>query len=171
MSLLSRAPRQVYEVHGEDDYLADDSVAPSKYTVHQLDASVEGSRSGRVLGLALLVVVTLGALALVLLHVSHTSAGRQSVAERRVSSAATRRAAPDPLTTALPEVHTPQVHTPPYSKRHTRASTSSAARPRRRDKRIVGGHAQPPKIVVIGQAGDRSSPVPAWAAGEFDFER
>ncbi len=159
MSLWSRAPRQVYMVHGEDDYVAHDD-APSEGTIPQLDTSVEGSRSGGVLGLTLLVLVTIGAVALVLLSLSHGPTGRQSVAERRAASGDTRRAFPDPPTTAPPEVHRP-----PYPRRHARASISPVVRPRRRDQRIARGYAKAHEIMIVPAGGQ------PLAGGEFDFER
>jgi hypothetical protein len=163
MSLWSRAPRQVYEVHGEDDCLAEDGAPPGERPAPELSASAKGSRSGRVLGLAFLVMVTLGAVAIVSLSLSHAPSGRQYTAERESSPRAARRAFPDPPTTAPPEVHRP-----PYSKRHARAPISAAAHPRRRHRRIAGRHAETPKI-PIGPAGGQPSGTPT--RGEFDFER
>lgn len=116
MSLWHRAPREVYRVYGEDEYLAEEAApggdrsaenathagggspvqgvgadqdvsligdppsfeAPSSPSspftlpgaVHAV-APYEFSRSGRLFGLGLLVVVTVGALALVVLNASH----------------------------------------------------------------------------------------------------
>ena len=166
MSLWSRAPRQVYEVYGEDDHFLDEGAPPSECAVRELDASVEDSRQGRLLGLALLAAVTLGAAVLVLLHVSHTPPTRQPVAERHAFSGAERPALPDVPTTAPP-----QVHEPLHTDRHARASTPPPARPRRHRPRIAGGHAEPPKILAPGHVGGQPSAAPARAANEFDFER
>jgi hypothetical protein len=165
MSLWSKAPRQVYMVHGEDDYVSEDGVTPTERMAPALDPSTEGSRSGRVLGLALLVVVALGAVGLVLHSLSHAPAGRRSVAEHRALSAATHRAFPEAPTTAPPEVRAPA-----RTKRHARASIPPEVRPRRRNRRLAGGHSEIPKIVTA-PPGDQTSGGPASAGGEFDFER
>lgn len=165
MTLWSRAPRQVYEVHGEDDHLAEEAAAPSERTAPQPAANVEGARSNGVLGLTLLVAVTLGAVALVLLALSHPLTGRRPLAERHALPGSMRQAFPHPSTTAPPEVRMP-----PRSKRHVRASIPPVALPRRRYRRIAGGHSEPQKIVTA-PAGDRASGGPASAGGEFDFER
>jgi hypothetical protein len=164
MSLWNRAPRQVYEVHGEDDYVTHDDATPNECAAPQLDTSVVSSpRSGGVLGLALLVVVTLGAVALVLLALSHAPAGRHTVAERQVPSGDSHRSFPGPSTTAPPEVHRPT-----HSKRHVRADIFQVTRPRRRNRRIAGGHVETPTIVIAPPGGQPSG---APARGEFDFER
>lgn len=163
MSLWSRAPRQVYEVYGEDDCLAEQGAPQNECSVPEISASANGSRSGRVLGLTLLVVVTLGAVAAVSFSLSHAPPGRQSTVERDLSPRATQRALPSP-----PAAAPPAIHTPAYSKRHARASISRAAHPRSRDRQIAGGHTKTPEI-VIGPAG--AQPSGALTRGEFDFER
>jgi hypothetical protein len=150
-------------VHGEDDYVTDDD-APSERAAPQLDTGVVGSpRSSGVLGLTLLAVVTLGAVVVVLLSLSHRPTGRQSVAERHSPAGATRRAFPDPPTTAPPEVHAL-----PYSRRHAHAPISPVARPWRRGRRIAVGYAKTPTI-AIGPV--RRLSAEALAGREFDFER
>jgi hypothetical protein len=165
MSLWSRAPRQVYMVHGEDDPVAEDDLTPSERMAPALDASTEGSRSGRVLGLALLVVVALGAVGLVLLSLSHAPAGRQSTVGGELAPRATRPAFPGLPTTARPEIQAPA-----RTKRHARASIPPQVRPRRHYRRIARGHSEFPKIATA-PAGHRPSGGSASAGGEFDFER
>ena len=168
MSRWGRAPRQVYEVHGEDDYLAGNGAPPNVCAMRQVDASVESSSAARVLGLALLAVVTLGAISLVLLHASHRPMVRQSVAEPHASPNPRRRAFP-----GTPSSAPPPIHRPPHSGRHVRAPTVRVARSHRLRKRIAGGHVQPiqPSRLALPPTDERPIGVPVGAAGEFDFER
>lgn len=166
MSWLRGAPRQVYEVHGEDERFGEEGVCAGADATQQIDASVEGTSSGRVVGPALLITVTLGAAAVVLLHVPHAPAVPKSVAERHASSGARRRAFPDAPATAPPEVHQPR-----YSRRHAPASAPPPARPHRRRRRIARGHDEPPKNVAAEPLRDHTSVAAARAGGEFDFER
>lgn len=184
MSLWNRTPRQVYEVYGDEDCLAgacaprsacearqpcedghpaDSGAPPSECVPPELDASLKTSRSGRVLGLTLLVAVTLGAVAVVSLSLSHAPSVRQSAAERHASPAATRRAFPGPTTPAPPEVHMLA-----HPRRHARAPISPVAHPRRRDRRIAGGHDESPHIVIRPTGGQSAG---ASVGREFDFER
>lgn len=164
MSLWNRAPRQVYMVHGEDDYDAGNDVTPGERMAPALDPSTERSRSGRVLGLTLLVVVTFGAVGLLSLSLSHAPAGRRPVAEHHALPAAARRAFPEASAAARAEIHQPA-----HSNRAARASIAPPAHPRRRYRRIAAGHSEIPKIVTA-PAGDQP-PGPASAGGEFGFER
>lgn len=84
MSLWRRAPRQVYRVYGEDEYLAEEHVAADAEFLRAEDshsyekrselggaAPPTASRTPRLVGIGLLLGVTVGAAGLVLSHLSH----------------------------------------------------------------------------------------------------
>ncbi|HEX4837473.1 MAG TPA: hypothetical protein VFV03_02975, partial [Solirubrobacteraceae bacterium] len=83
MTLWHRAPREVYRVYGEDEYLADDAPSagdgshPTQAHEHEIDHHAAAaswshrSRSGRLVGLGLLVGVTVSALGLVAVNTAH----------------------------------------------------------------------------------------------------
>ena len=101
MTLWHRAPREVYRVYGQDEYLADDALSADdeSFAPHAAEESwapptgkeshrtpthahaayqhsavappSHSSRSGRLVGLGVLMGVTVGALGLVVLNVSH----------------------------------------------------------------------------------------------------
>lgn len=94
MSLWRRAPRQVYRVYGEDEYLAEEHVAADTEFLGEAEdprsyesgseirtaAHPTGSRTSRLVGVGLLLGVTVGAAGLVLSHLSHeTSPPRVSL--------------------------------------------------------------------------------------------
>jgi hypothetical protein len=165
MSWLRRAPRQVYEVHGEDNAFFEEGVDACGYTAPPLDTGAQDAGASRAILLVLLVAVTLGATVLVLLHVSRGPSARQPVAGHHVVSGARRRPFPDVPTTAPP-----QVHTPLSTERHARAPMPPAARPHRRRRRIARGHAEPSKTFTAGWVGEQQPATPR-AGGEFEFER
>lgn len=84
-----RAPREVYRVYGEDEYLegedgsaseqprvsAGDSIEEDSH-VALASATSRGSRQGRLIGLGLLVGVTVGAVGLLVVNMSHRSPPR-----------------------------------------------------------------------------------------------
>ncbi len=91
MKLWHRAPRQVYRVYGEDEYLAQDDLQAQEtgptpvdgygYGDHAVASSrPHSSRAGRLVGLCLFVGVSAGALGLVVVNVLH----RSRVASRSV---------------------------------------------------------------------------------------
>lgn len=84
MTFWQRAPRQVYRVYGEDEYLDANDVQPGGDAQLEGDALTDGatrglslnregqgSRSGRFIGLGLLLFVIAGALGLVISNVLH----------------------------------------------------------------------------------------------------
>jgi len=81
MTFLHRAPREVYRVYGEEEYLAGEhdgvgEQSPGSEPDRQTDQPVissgpRGSHAARLLGLGLLAGVTLGAVGLVLSSLSH----------------------------------------------------------------------------------------------------
>lgn len=85
MSLWRRAPRQVYRVYGEDEYLAEEHVAADAEFLRGAEdsrsyengseiraaAHPTGSRTPRLVGVGVLLGVTVGAAGLVLSHLSH----------------------------------------------------------------------------------------------------
>jgi hypothetical protein len=81
MTFWHRAPREVYRVYGEDEYLAEEhdgvELPPGGERDGQMDRPVtvssgpSGSHAARLLGLGLLAGVTLGAVGLVVSNLSH----------------------------------------------------------------------------------------------------
>lgn len=85
MSLWRRAPRQVYRVYGEDEYLAEEHVAADAEFLRGAEdsrayekgselgdaAPPAASRAPRLVGIGLLLGATVGAAGLVLSHLSH----------------------------------------------------------------------------------------------------
>ncbi|MGH2912208.1 MAG: hypothetical protein ACRDJ3_07000, partial [Solirubrobacteraceae bacterium] len=163
MSLLRRAPRQVYEVHGEDDPLEERVVGGGEDTVHPTDTGVQGGGVGRALGLTLFAAVALGVAVLVLLHVSRAPAVRRPVAERRAPSDVRRRAFPNVPTTAPPQVHVPHID------RKAHAPTSRPVTPHRHHRRNANGHEDTPNTVTVAPVGGRTSATAVWAGSEFEF--
>jgi hypothetical protein len=97
MTLWQRAPREVYRVYGEDEYLAEGEVhAATESRSVPVSEEAHGPRSGRLLGLGLLVGVTVGALGLVVLNVSHrgTAGSRLGVSHRAAEGAVRHTSAP-----------------------------------------------------------------------------
>jgi hypothetical protein len=106
MTFWRRAPREVYRVYGEDEYLAEgehasaeahlaDDGRPGQAWSQATGAQVRAPHSGRLLGLGLLVGVTVGALGLVLLNASHRprSASPPSASPRSVKASTGSRQA------------------------------------------------------------------------------
>lgn len=85
MSLWRSAPRQVYRVYGEDEYLAEEPLAADAELLREAEdsrsyekgselgaaTSSVGSRTPRLVGIGLLLGATVGAAGLVLSHLSH----------------------------------------------------------------------------------------------------
>jgi hypothetical protein len=94
MTLWQRAPREVYRVYGQDEYLAEEAPSPTETSSPALPAKQShGSRSARLIGLGVLVGVSVGALGLVVAHVSHQppAAQRSVVAQSSRLGMAARR--------------------------------------------------------------------------------
>lgn len=93
VTLWRRAPRQVYRVYGEDEYLSEGgthvSDQHSRSPIHDedsppfIDGGSERSRSGRLIGLGLLVGVTVGAAGLVVVNASRPHGASSSGVVRR----------------------------------------------------------------------------------------
>lgn len=91
MSLWRRAPRQVYRVYGEDEYLAEEHVAGDAEFLRGAEdsrayeqgselgdaAPPAASRTPRLVGIGLLLGVTVGAAGLVFSHLSHEASPPQ----------------------------------------------------------------------------------------------
>jgi hypothetical protein len=90
MSLWRRAPRQVYRVYGEDEYLAEEHLAADADFLRAEDsrsyekrseigaaAPPTASRTPRLVGIGLLLGATVGAAGLVLSHLSHEASTPQ----------------------------------------------------------------------------------------------
>jgi hypothetical protein len=98
MTLWRRAPRAVYSVYGEDEYLSGGSVNAVEEGAEEARPSApvvaevgRASWSARLIGLGLLAGITVGAIALVLAQASHLHTSHSRVAStsrvRRVGSA------------------------------------------------------------------------------------
>lgn len=106
-----RAPREVYRVYGEDEYLAAEDRPTSERPHVSASDSVEedsrvalaspashGSGQGRLIGLGLLIGVTIGAVGLVVVNMSHRSPSREAGASRSEPART-----PSPTEAARPE--------------------------------------------------------------------
>jgi hypothetical protein len=89
MNLWQRAPREVYRVYGEDEFLAEDRAPSAEHTapVGESPSIAHPGRTGamwpstaRLLGLGLLLGVSVVALGLVLLNASHRHAASHAEA-------------------------------------------------------------------------------------------
>ncbi|HEY8303457.1 MAG TPA: hypothetical protein VIG42_02595 [Solirubrobacteraceae bacterium] len=166
MSLWHRTPGEVYHVYAEDDYPSDEHLRAGEPS--------RGLRAGGLAGLALLVAVTLGAGALVLLHASRPPAVKRLIVAPPASAGATRRASIE-VSAPVP----PSVHEPLHQEGRARAFTLPATRSLRHGGRLAGGHGESPATVTGGRLDDQflSTQPPRLlsatrrAAGEFDFER
>jgi hypothetical protein len=193
MSLWHRAPREVYRVYGEDEYLVGDPVpgaedAPAEKVT--LDESFSHSR--RLLGLGLLAVVTVGALALVVLNASHRSEEpHASAAAREVTSSARSRLARrgsvvDRVVLGRRSVgdSASDLETTPRASSVTLAQLVPSARSRsslaghtaRLGGTTVGlyswcGCAHPPTLESSAPGPPAATPPRPSADNEFDFER
>ncbi|MFZ1154971.1 MAG: hypothetical protein WAN93_08715 [Solirubrobacteraceae bacterium] len=127
MTLWHRAPREVYRVYGEDEYLAEGEIHAEGYahaegevhaysTAHveeetrrsSLRGRAQGRRSQRLVGLGLLVGVAVGALGLVALNASHRPAvGSQPGFAHSADAPAARRPSTGALADPSPAVRMP----------------------------------------------------------------
>lgn len=199
MTLWHRAPREVYRVYGQDEYLAEDD----RSRVEELHAeSVDGyrgddhpsvtssqshaSRPARLVGLGLLVGVVVGVVGLVVLNGSHPSSARpqssvvQSApkdAAGRSSTAAHESGASHAFTriSAGPEPATPASGN---AVSRARASMRSSARPLPRPRAERPTESASNTVAVMpsqpqSPASELSGPDAAVSSidGEFDFER
>jgi hypothetical protein len=189
MTFWHRAPREVYRVYGQDEYLAEDdlqvaeasSASPSGEEAH-------GSRSGRLVGLGVLVGVTVGALGLVMLNVSHqrSAAPRSVVAQSARARAAGRPSAVSRASTAshafvrVPTGAEPATHTSTRPASRVPASVRPPARPLVRSPSRGGTPTRPVSNAASvgpwrGQLSTSELPASDAGAptidGEFDFER
>lgn len=94
MTFWRRAPREVYRVYGEDEYLAgendaiEDSDPTSETNRHQDRRAIvsprsHGSHTARLVGIGLLIGVTVGALGIVILNISSRASRPSSIAASR----------------------------------------------------------------------------------------
>jgi hypothetical protein len=100
VTLWQRTPREIYSVYGEDEYLSEDDARASEQAPKPLAGAEssppparEGShhsRSGRLLGLGLLIGVTVGALGLVAVNASRPHVSPANGVVRGPASALTR---------------------------------------------------------------------------------
>jgi hypothetical protein len=191
MTLWHRAPREVYRVYGQDEYLAEDDVQVGVGEASSAPPAGEearGSRSGRLVGLGVLVGVTVGALGLVVLNVWHqrSAVPRSVVAQSARARAAGHPSAASHASTAshasvrVPVGAEPATHTSTRPASHVSASVRPPARPLVRSPSRGG---TPTRLVSnavsVGPWRGRlsTSELPASDAGaptidgEFDFER
>ena len=189
LTLWQKAPREVYRVYGEDEYLSGQDALASEQAA-QSPAGQEGpqpfhgegshnSRSGRLMGLGLLLGVIAGAIGLVVVNASHPHVPRSSsVARGGPASIATRLS----VTTsseqrravhrqALAGVH-PGKGTPRYPARGRPpgAPFSQGRSHPGRAQRFVPIQA-PEVIQPTGVEISASHGPPTSIYGEFDFER
>jgi hypothetical protein len=186
MTLWHRAPREVYRVYAEDEYLAQSDAHADEQTW----TPPSHSRSGRLVGLGLLVGVTVGAFALVALNASQRApmAPQSRVAQSPRVGAASRTSTANDASDAsdasagLPTNPGPAIHTATVPISHARVSVRSLARSLSHQ---VYRAESPTASTPIPSSmepwqSQQSTPelpepdvdVPATAlAGEFDFER
>lgn len=133
-----RAPRAVYRVYGEDEYLDAGEVGVEEDTNPTFGGEYAsddqhtttthrrplGSRSGRLVGIGLLVGVTVCALGLVVANVLH----RPSVATRSGFVQGTRKAPPSYASTGPSAGTTVGVTVSPEVKRHRAPASHTVAR-------------------------------------------
>jgi hypothetical protein len=150
MTLWHRAPREVYRVYGEDEYLAEEALSagqespPSPADEYEADRSAavglpsHRSRSGRLAGLGLLAGVTMAAFGLVALHANHRSptASRIVVAQTTRASIAAHASVDAPINhravAGMPNGR--ELRAPPPARARTRVPGHGSAR-------SVGGNA------------------------------
>jgi hypothetical protein len=97
MSLWHRAPREVYRVYGEDQYLEGETAPAGQMAPAEETASPAGLHAGRLIGVGLLVGVGLATLALVFLNLSHPRRAPDLVGQgARVQTGKRVAPAPDP---------------------------------------------------------------------------
>jgi hypothetical protein len=205
MSFWRRAPRQVYRVYEEDDFLADEhSTAEPKYLreaeesgTHENSpefgsaASPLGSRMTRFVGVGLLLGVTVGAVGLILSHLTH------EMSRPRDSSAGASTARSVPASSRqLPHRASGKSSAEPESESQLRGESTirasvSASAPRgfandRRTFRSVPAAREPVESRLSAPArvtqpnlsgnvatfvASKTSMASAAAGGEFEFER
>jgi hypothetical protein len=132
-----RTPRAVYRVYGEDEYLdagevgVEEDTNPTfggEYASDDQHTTTHrrplGSRSGRLVGIGLLVGVTVCALGLVVANVLH----RPSVATRSGFVQGTRKVPPSYASTGLSAGATVGVTVSPEAKRHRAPTSHNLAR-------------------------------------------
>jgi hypothetical protein len=197
MTLWRRAPREVYRVYGEDEYLADDDgpAAEERYANSvpgQRDdrhpsmtaARSHGSRPGRLVGLGLLVGVTAGALALVVLNASHRSravppGAAQSATDGTAShaSSASHPSAFHHTSSAISAGSEPGIRSPSKPISYARPSARPHVRPLARRTERPPEFAPNAVPVKLWRAQVSTSELPKSGAsaspidGEFGFER
>jgi hypothetical protein len=176
MTLWRRAPREVYRVYGEDEYLSEDSVhAREEPSPTLADERTRDSRSGRLVGLGLLAGVIVGAVGLVVLNASHQHAARRS----EVAHSAPKGAASNPSATVSASPG-PAVATSTAFGPHAHAHVPPSASPLHRRWPHTGRVARAAAIatpVGPGQTGlhmaelSGSEGAAPSIDGEFGFER
>lgn len=199
MTLRHRAPREVYRVYGQDEYLAEDGGS----TVEELHAaSVDGcgddghpsvtssqthaSRPARLVGLGLLVGVVVGVAALVVLNASHRSSAVsasgvvQSAPEGAVghSSKAAHESGASHAFTRISAGSESATRASGKAVSRARASIRSSVRPLLRPRAERPTELGPSTVAVMPsqpQASESELPGPDAVAssidGEFEFER
>jgi hypothetical protein len=169
MTLWRRAPRSVYQVYGEDQYLAGDG-EPVREDRDEAEVQSHGSRSGRLLAFGLLAGVMASALGLVALDVLRHSPPAHSTAVAHSG----------PVQQSYPAEPAP---TPPAPERLVRKSTAHSWRatvPTRSDARPLKRSTGQPEAVVQDAvpyaiqpqgAAPTTTNTESQADGEFGFER
>lgn len=197
MTLWNRAPREVYRVYGEDEYLAGDALSageespPAPADEYEADrhAAVgspsQRSRSGRLAGLGMLAGVTMAAFGLVALHATQRSspALRVVVAQTTHASITAHAAIDAPVShTAAAEMsHGPMLRVRSPARARTCVPCHHVARsvdanvtvaPTSAEsalKAVSAEGAQPPHPIASEstRSGAQAPPID----GEFEFER
>jgi hypothetical protein len=171
MTLWRRAPREVYRVYGEDEYLSEDSIHTSEEELSPplVDAQAHASRAGRLIALGLLVGVTVGAIALVASNVSRQhSVPRSDVRHSASASVAVTRWAPATASANRgPAIHVSSGGRPRARVTERPPHAAMLTKPILRQTPLV----EPRQIWYPTAAHPESGGAPTPIDTEFDFER
>jgi hypothetical protein len=182
----SRTPREVYAVYGEDEYLAGEDAqssqplsgeegTPSSLERPPLGGGSERSRSGRLIGLGLLVGVTVGAVGLLVVDASqpHLAPGARQAQGTAAAGGSGRAQAPAMARRERTQIFRSGTGANQAFRSGADANLSPAPSPRRSRAERSRPVAYPPN--EARRSPGTSQPVtaePARAAGgEFEFER
>jgi hypothetical protein len=192
MTLWHRAPREVYRVYGQDEYLAEDDLQVEAPSAPPSGEEAHGSRSGRLVGLGVLVGVTVGALGLVALNATHRSpaAPRVVVAQTTHPGAAAHASVDAPIShrSVVGMSNGPAARRRAPARARTRAPGHPSAGSAHPSAGSAGGNttvaptsaesvskaasaesAQPPQSTTSEPMGSGAQAPPI--GGEFEFER